>query len=198
MTQDKQDQFDQWVDQWDDAQKKGIFDEPEKSNSKSPKKVGSFFGLQQEPLPDASAHDAEYWDKVYELSNDYGSPVSDLDDDPHADHLEGDLIQEDVKVDAKDMAGAMRNSPNPIRPASMGKDQELDNPVSIGATYDVGDLEELEKVKLKLHSLIDKLNGLEANGQANGKLEQQIATLSKQIDEMSDNLNRNLPNQQGD
>lgn len=198
---DKYDQFNQWVDQWDKAQEEGIFDDGNPTPVPSSQTGNSsFFGYTNDNSTDqVKEFDAAYWDSVYALSKTY-SPDDDrqLDDDPHADHLSGELIQEDFEVDAKHMANTMLKSPNPIRPSSIGKDTDVHNPVSMGATYDVTDIEELEKVKIKLHGLIDKLNSLNGHGQSNAKLEQQIAALSKQIDEMSDNLNRCVPNPQGD
>ncbi|RDJ35287.1 MAG: hypothetical protein DWQ19_10760 [Crenarchaeota archaeon] len=198
---DQYDQFDQWVDQWDKAQEEGIFEKPETPHTPSAQSAdSSFFGYTNNLNADSSIEepDAHYWDSVYELSKDCGVEERKLDDDPHADDLDGDLIQEDIDVDPKYMADSMLKSANPVRPSSVGKDQDVSSPVSVGATYDVSDLEQLEKVKTKLHNLIGKLNGMEAVGKSDAKLEQQIASLSKQLDEISDSLNRSVPSQQGD
>jgi hypothetical protein len=198
---DRYDQFNQWQADWEKALEDGVFDDPNKAPVPSSQAgSSSFFGYNNSPEAQEKVKepDGAYWDSVYELSKLYSTDDRNLDHDPHADHLEGDLMQEEVEVDVKKMANSMIQSPNPIRANSFGKDQDLTNPISTGATYDIADLESLEKVKLKLHGLIDKLNGLEGNGQGGGKLEQQIAALSKQIDEMSDNLNRGVPSNQGD
>lgn len=111
---------------------------------------------------------------------------------------DSELIQEEVKVNPKDMAKAMVNSPNPIKPHTMGMDQDMTDPVSMGATYDVADLEQLNDLKVKLHGLLDKLNTMHGFGEATSKLESKIAEVQKQIDEISNGLSKGVPSQQGD
>jgi len=104
------------------------------------------------------------------------------------DVLSGDLIQE--KLDHKSVGQAIMDSPNPIQPTSVGVDQDIKNPNSMSATYSVGDLERLEGLKLKLHGLLDKLNTMEGLGKSATKLESQITSLNKQIDDLSDSLSK--------
>lgn len=196
MTYD--DNFDTWVDQWDKAVKSGLFDEP---NKQEPPKVNSqttqsnFFGqtnYNTESKP--SEPDTKYWNDVYKLSKEYGNDPNALDD-----YLNGDLLQEETQVDTKQFNKSMAYSPNPVRPSSVGKDQDIRNPVSVGATYDVADLEGLNNLKLKLHDLLSKLNSMEGRSlPGSPKLESQINALQRQIDELSDGLSKGIPSSQGD
>ncbi len=71
----RHDDFDKWVDQWEQAQKDGIFDEqPKKEDTFNPDDYATdFFGNTE--YPDSATIkdvDGEYWDKVYRLSNNQG------------------------------------------------------------------------------------------------------------------------------
>lgn len=113
--------------------------------------------------------------------------------------VDGSLIQEEVKTNPKDVAKALVNSPNVIKPSTIGVDQDMTDPVSMGATYDVGDIEKLNDLKLKLHGLLDKLNTLHGFGESTTKLEAKIAEVQKQIDEISNGLSKvSVPSAQSD
>ena len=187
------DDFEKWVDQWDAALKTGAFDTPKNQPMPSAQSAPeSFFGIRQSaPSADVKSDDARYWSDVYKLSRDFR-------DDDYLGGEDHEVIQEEVAVDTKKMAKSLSNSPNPIRPSSIGMDQDIRNPLSVGATYDVSDLTNLEALKVKLHGLLDKLNAMEGRGQSGAKLESQIQSLQRQIDEFSDNLATSVPSQQGD
>jgi len=189
-------QFDTWCNQWEEAMKKGTFETPNQGPNVSVQTADSnFFGMvNHNPSDSPKEPDTKYWSDVYSLSKEYGSDSQMLDD-----YLSGDLIQEEVAVDKKAFVKTMASSPNPIRPASVGMDQDVNSPLSVGATYDVPDLQNLETLKTKLHDLLVKLNSMEGKSQSGSpKLESQIQSLQKQIDELSDNLSRGIPSQLGD
>lgn len=182
-----------WVQKWDKAQEEGIFDKPEGPPAISKQTVTpDYFNLtHDETSEDAPLNecDSKYWSDLYELTKRYGENVV-------GDYLSGKL-NEAVSVDKKSMADSLLSSANPIRPSTVGNDKSLTDPVALGATYDVADLQKLEDLKLRLHGLIDKLNGFDTKGGSVTKLESQIESLQKQIDEMSNGLSK-VPSQQGD
>lgn len=195
---DDYDKFDTWCDQWEKAMKNGTFEAPPAAKSVNRQTANTnFFGVtNHNPSDKPSDPDGKYWNDLYSLSHEYASDSRVLDD-----YLSGDLqvMQEEVVVDVKKYTHSLANTPNPIRPNSVGMDQDIKNPISLGATYDVGDLEGLETLKTKLHNLLVKLNSMEGRSQTGStKLESQIQSLQKQIDELSDNLCKSIPSQVGD
>ena len=115
----------------------------------------------------------------------------------------GQLLTEQRKDDKMSVANAAKRiaqSANPIRVASVGKNQDL-NPQSLGLTFSQQDIEELAEMKVKLHTLQDQLNSFEGRGQNGKKFESQIETLKQKIDELSDAMTTGFPyslGQQGD
>lgn len=80
------DDFDKWIDQWEQAQKEGIFDDnpTKKEDTFNPEDYATdFFGNTEYPdnttIKDI---DGEYWDKVYRLSNHQGDSPDPLTEEP--------------------------------------------------------------------------------------------------------------------
>jgi hypothetical protein len=170
------DNFHKWCDQWQDAQAKGIFDTPKKDHVPSASNDGqSFFGGLNKKAPSENVKDvdAKYWNDLYNMSKDYGSTAM-IDD-----YLSGELMQESA------VAEKQKTTPNPVKVSSLGKDTDA---AAVGVHYNVDEFKGLEGLKIKLHGLLDKLNGMESKGQSPAKLESQIQALEKQIDELSNHL----------
>jgi len=170
------DNYLKWCDQWEAAQKSGLFEAPKKDHVPSAAlEPESFFGGFKKNAPSETVKDADgkYWNDLYRLSRDYGNSTDTLDD-----YLNGDLMQETVTEKAP-------KAPNPVTRATVGKDQ---NAAAVGVHYDVDNFQGLESLKLKLHGLLDKLNGMDSKGESTTKLETQIVALEKQIDELSNNI----------
>jgi hypothetical protein len=180
-------EFSKWVQQWDDAQSKGIFkdDTPQLPDLNKQSSDNSYFGMcNSHSTDDIPTNDSEYWRQVLAAS------------DPE---FKEEMLNENNKK-LGDMAKAIAQSPNPVRPHSLGKDQDL-TPQSLGLTYSEQDVEELAGLKLQLHALQDKLNTFECRGQNGKKFESQIQSLQKKIDELSTAMTQAFPNalgQQGD
>lgn len=184
--------FDKWCDQWQAAVDKGIFPEKKPEDNEN---VGSYFGfmnkeLVKKPITDC---DTKYWNDVHDLSRLYGQDPEIL-----CEYLRNRLHEEN-DVDLKSLAKDVADSPNPVRPTTVGMDQDITNPVSTGQTYSVDDLKSLDDLKTKLHDLLVKLNSNEGSGNSgSAKLETQIKNLQKQIDEFSDSLSKTgVPGQIG-
>lgn len=185
-----EDDFDSWKDKWDAALANGTFDKPEGPPviSKCDNQT-DFFNMSHddhdeysddEPLNES---DIKYWTRMHKETNRYDRNV----------------VKEEIAVDKKAFVKDMTSSANPVRASSLGNDNGVDNPKAFGTTYDVPDLQRLEDLKVKLHGLIDKLNTFDAHGQNGNKLENQIETIKKQIDEMSDGFGKSgVPSQHGD
>jgi hypothetical protein len=155
--------FDGWLDKWDAALQKGIFDAPSNppSTSKSTSDEG-FFGFRQDNHTDSIEKvDSEYWRAINSVA-DGGVEIQRLD--------EADAISV--------------NLPNPIRKSTEGKDQDL-GALQVGSTFSNEDLEELEEMKKKLHDLGSKAAEME-----NKDYSTQISAMIKKIDDLSDKLGR--------
>lgn len=184
-----------WADKWDKAVNDRVFD-----TSNQPPVVSKqvhtpdFFNVNVDHSEEDGSlnEDAKYWVDLYNKTNRFKRPTEKSIKSPSS-----QVIKENLAVDAKSMVNTMASSPNPVRASSIGKDNGEDSPVAVGTTYGVEEFEKLEDLKIKLHNLIDKLNGFDAMGKAS-KLESQIQSVKKQIDEISDGLSKSIPSQQGD
>lgn len=79
------DDFDKWIDQWEQAQKDGIFEDgPAKEDTFNPEDYATdFFGNTEYPDKSTVKNvDGEYWDKVYRLSNNEGDSPDPLTEEP--------------------------------------------------------------------------------------------------------------------
>ena len=173
-------QFELWIQQWEDAQK-GVMKPKEQP---APAKVDNYFGFQNEQPDIEVGQDSEEM-ATWKVLADMAAPPSER----------GQLLTEQGKSDKMAVADAAKRiaqSANPIRVASVGKDQDL-NPQSLGNTYSQQDIEELAEVKVKLHTLQDQLNSFEGRGQNGKKFESQIETLKQKIDELSDAMTTGFP-----
>jgi hypothetical protein len=148
---DERDTFNSWCDQWEKAQKKGIFKDAPKTRPPTPN-YEDFFGNYNQPKESQIEEpDAEYWQQVYQMSSHAGeSPdIADPEDeqeeeivgsgdepavlsdstlDPYADYQD----KEDTSTPARpkwnrkgleDIHNAIAKSPNPIYPNTKGPDQ---------------------------------------------------------------------------
>jgi hypothetical protein len=196
-----------WADQYQKAVEEGIFDKPDlgPSVSKQNQKT-DFFNMNididhtdnnqdndQDTETNALNEDAKCWSELFKLTNRWKRPSEGTIKQPST-----KVIKENLSIDTKSYTKDMASSANPIRPSSLGKDNGDGNPAAFGTTYGVNELEKLEDLKVKLHNLIDKLNGFDVSGQNGNKLENQIQSMKKQIDEISDGLSKSFPSQQGD
>lgn len=173
----EKDNFEKWSSQWEKALNSDEFKTVEKPAQEAPE---NFFGMKMaQPGEELNGDDVGYWNDLYEMIKYHGyrGPVFD-------EYMAKG--KKAVKKSEKVLTEAATLSPAPpISASSVGKDQDVTN---IDMKSDVGHLERLEALKVKLHNLIDKLNGFEANGQSGNKLESQIETIQKQIDELSNNI----------
>lgn len=158
----KQD-FDGWVEKWDDALRKGIFgDSPKLPSTCKNTSDESFFGLRNDNHTDSiEDSDATYWSAINSVA-DGGVDM--------------------VRLDESEVKST--NLPNPIRRSTEGKDQNLDSK-AVDATFDESDLLELEDMKKKLHDLESK-----AASNHEDDRRSQIEAMMKRIDALSDRLGR--------
>lgn len=165
-----QGQFDNWVDMWEKAQASGVFDNAPKPACPSRQTADvSFFGASEaNPTEGPSDFDAQYWNQIYSLSN----------------GEEPEMLHEDRNPNP--------HQPNPVDVASFGTDQDM-KPAPLGMTFDEEDLKKLEGMKMQLHELGDKLAGAMGKGDNFKKFETKIASLTKQIDELSSSMTRPYP-----
>lgn len=198
-----------WADKWQKAVEEGIFEKPEGQAPVISKQTNKsdYFNMnididhssnnqdnyEEDTENNSLNEDAKYWSKLFKMTNRWKRPSESSIKGPTS-----KVIKENLAVDTKSFTKDMVSSPNPIRPSSVGKDNGDGNPAAFGTTYGVNELEKLEDLKIKLHNLIDKLNGFDVNGQSGSKLENQIQSVKKQIDEISDGLSKSFPSQQGD
>jgi hypothetical protein len=200
------DDINKWADQYEKAQADGVFDDaPMPPGATKQTADVSFFGpANTKPTADINSVDATYWNKIKELSmSDDPTASFSLDSFSDNEELAGEedkLIQEQTKKEVLsipmdqplgDLAKTAADSPNPVEPPSVGKDQR--RRVTPNWT-DGQELRELDELKRSLYDLEVKLSGPDGLinsggvGQNNDKVEQQIEALKRDIDELSNTL----------
>lgn len=165
LERSKQD-FDGWVEKWDAALKKGIFEPPPGPSSTSKNTADhSFFGLRQDNHTDSiDASDADYWNAINSVAD--GGVDMRLDEE------------------VKSIDPPANQNPNPIRRETEGKDQDME-PRQLGKTFSDEDITELGEMKAKLHDL-----GSKAAEMGEKDYGAQIKAMIKKIDELSDKLGK--------
>lgn len=187
------DEFEKWVAIWEKASKEEEFKgvSVDKANDIN---LESFFGIITENKDnknvDSKSIDAKYWTDLLNLQTRYGNDKNVL-----SDYLKGKLTNEEVDLPTKDFAAAITKAANPIKPNSVGMDQDPKNLVSLGCTYTAEDLAKLEDLKKDMYDLITKLNQAELQGEDSKKLKTKSEELQKEIDELSDKMTRSVPQQ---
>jgi hypothetical protein len=176
----QKDNIDKWADMWDKAQADGIFPEAPEPQTVSPYTADdSFFGLQTtNPTEAPASPDTDYWNNLHQMN------------EPRKEELLRDATDlgqswTDPKTKGK------KYPPNPVKVDSGGKDQKL-KPKQLGVTFDEEDIEKVIEIKSKLHDLGSKLAADPHEG--NKKIESQIETLKKQLDELSSAMGYGIPN----
>jgi hypothetical protein len=162
----KQD-FDGWVEKWDAALKKGIFDAPSSppSTCKSTSD-DSFFGFRHDNHTDSiERSDSEYWRAIDAVASG-GVEMQRLDE---------------ADTGVAPLAGP---GPNPVRRGTEGKDQDME-PRQIGATFTKEELDDLDEMKKKLHDLHSKAAAMDDKDYSS-----QIQAMIKKIDDLSDKLGK--------
>lgn len=194
MKRDIREDFDTWMDQWDKAQKDGVFDDAAKPITPTPQNYADdFFGTHR-PAEKTSIRDvdAEYWNQVYKMSKGEDS----------FDHegMTGEpvTIQEDAPVDKKELVKTTKSDnksvanitddlgglANPVHASQRGHDKyDKVTPNWAGGE----DLVELHNLKVSLQELEDKVAS--APMQPDKKVLAQIKSLWTKINELSDSLN---------
>jgi len=184
----QRDDFDSWCDKWDKAQEDGVFDDAPSHFAPSQQTAQTnFFGaVDADPTADVDDVDAKYWNQVYHMSDHQGMAPGPLDADKDS------LLQEDKGSDVAKVANVIADSPNPIRPNTIGPDQDM-GPDSLGVTFNDKDLEQITEVKLKIHELEDKLNSLEGVGKKAKGVEGKIKGLREKLEDLSTALSHTAP-----
>lgn len=187
------DEFEKWVAIWEKASKEEEF-KGASVDKTSDINIESFFGIITEnkdnKTVDPKAVDSKYWTDLLNLQTRYGNDKNVL-----SDYLKGKLTNEEVDLPAKDFTAAITKAANPIKPSSVGMDQDPQNLVSLGYTYTAEDLAKLEDLKKDMYDLITKLNQAELQGEDSKKLKTKSEELQKEIDELSDKMTRTVPQQ---
>lgn len=176
---------------WDAAQDKGIFKDapkpPQPPQPRNPDAEDSFFGADFFGQNRSSEYDID--EPINEVDSKYWATVSRM-ADPTGKYIDPLMTEESVpsKENIKKSSEKMAGAHNPVYPASVGKDQDM----QVTQNWGVGGKEhfQLEDLKVRLEKLESKLNSLEATSDGPAKSTQdKIENLKKQIDELSDSLN---------
>lgn len=198
-------QLNNWADMYEKAQDSGVFEAAPKPHLPSPQtSQDSFFGLQQtNPTSDVNGVDSEYWSDVYHrIRDNRGNMAPDV-TQPDDDVLDGDLMQETLKLAGEDVQEAHTpeklekakdhpavkhaSAQNPTNPWTTGKDQRR----KVTPNWTEGEeLEELDKLKRSLYDLEVKLSGPDGlrEDKDNSEVISKLDKLKKDIDELSDAL----------
>lgn len=181
---EQKEQLDKWADMWDKSLANGTFDDaPGPPTPPSQTADVSYFGLvNTHPTDDINDVDTQYWNNLCSNSTSYVDPLE---------AAMPSVIQEaNGTVPPKEvgkLAEPIINSPNPIRPASVGKDQDMGKG-SLGVTYTPEEIEELAELKKKVHSLQDQMNTADGMGKKSSQYDAKIQAIKEKIDALSDDL----------
>ena len=159
--------FDGWLEKWDAALEKGIFEpSPTPPSTAQDTADHSFFGLRQDNHTDSiDKSDSDYWRAINAVA---------------------DGGVESQRLDEADtgVAPLASRDPNPVRRGTEGKDQDME-PRQLGVTFTKEDIEQLEDMKKKLHEFESKVAAMDGNDRS-----MQIKAMIKKIDDLSDRLGR--------
>jgi hypothetical protein len=203
------DNFDKWVDQWERAQKEGIFDDAPKPPVPTQNYAADDFFGNNRPQPGSTLRDvdANYWNKVYRMSAHMGeAPDITADEEEHDPSMQGEdlvTISEDAPVGGKkDFKLAPTTKPdgksvskitddlgglaNPVHASTRG----VDNNNRVTPNWAGGqEIIELHRMKEQLQKLEDKIAAdpmVENKGTK--RVLSQIDALWKKLDELSNTL----------
>jgi hypothetical protein len=169
-------ELDDFVNKWEDAIKKGLFDAPKIPEVNPQTSSNSFFGFTNtNPSDSPSLTDNEYWKAINSAADD------------HRNEIISEIINESEH----------KSSPsNPVSRDSIGCDQKM-TPQSLGATYSEEELEELTELKKELYDLESKLMTSMGFGDDKNqkKLESKIESVKEKIHKMSDSMGRAYKNE---
>lgn len=172
--------LEKYQDQWEKALKDGVFaDAPKEQRPGQGTMKPNWFGHSSVEDSEIEQEEAEDWENLYNMT------------DPDYKGEGEELIQEESEAPTdklKKAAIRTANSHNPVHPDSLGHDQD----VVVTQNWGFGgkEIEELAEMKIKLEQLESKLNAEEGLGGKKAKsISEQIKSLRKQIDGLSDSLN---------
>lgn len=194
------DDLNAWADQYQSAIDHGVFEDAPKPASPSPQTADtSFFGpVDSDPTDGPTDADAEYWQRLHEASAGMGGYVDPFEAFKKSQKAKAETEIQlentgDVKSDSAKIAQAIAQSPNPVKPGSIGMDQDIHDPGSLGQTFSTEQLTQLAELKVQLHDLENKLNAFDVEGKAVRGLEGKISGLKSRINNMSDEMGHSLP-----
>jgi uncharacterized protein YukE len=168
---DKVNQFNNWVDQWDKAIADGVFkDIPKeelKVNTEEPSTESFFGSLNINTNSAPSDEDVSYWNDLSHYSEDT-------------------ILNESKKV--AELSKKAANNANPVVLDTVGSDTK-NSPAKKGFASNKT-IEELDELKKKLHSLENEILNKEALGEDYKKLEKEMKKVYSIIDRVSDELNQ--------
>lgn len=168
-------EFDDFVNKWDQALEKGIFEKPNTPEVNPETASSSFFGFTQTNNTDSVAQtDQEYWNAINMAADDHDPKV---------------INESAVKEDHKSLPS------NPVSKDSVGCDQKM-SPQSLGLTYSEEELEKLTELKKELYDLESKLMTSMGFGDDKNqkKIESKIESVKKEIHKLSDEMGRAYKN----
>jgi hypothetical protein len=179
---DKVNQFNNWVDQWDKALADGVFKDIPKEELKvdtEEPSTSSFFGnLNINTNSRPSEEDVSYWNDLSNYSED--TILNEAKKAKKTEKVEQPKIADLVKKSA--------NNANPVIMDTVGKDTEK-NPAKKGFASNKA-IEELSELKKKLHSLENEILTKETLGKDFKNLEKEMKKIYSLIDKVSDKLNQ--------
>lgn len=203
--ENQKDQFQDYVNKWEDALKKGIFETPKNSNDK---KEDTFFDLiKKEPTLEFNPNDLEYWQKIQDMSVGNSNveiinEASKKEKQPKEAKPEKDskanfeLVDNSLKNDKEvnniiKKAKKLADNPNPVYQDSYGKDTTDESGktrVTSGFSADdrLPQLQDLYKALYQLEVKMSDKDGL--SEKLSKDMQKKITEVKKLISKISDSL----------
>jgi len=209
----QKDEFQDYVNKWEDALKKGIFETPRNPNGD---KEDSFFDMiKKEPKAEFNSNDVDYWNKIQDMDvNDanveiineenksykdkknkkskFKNPaVSDKNSAANFKTVDNSLANDKSKNNIKKKASKLGNNPNPIHHDSYGNDtRDESGKTRITAGFSADDrLPALQDLYKSLYQLEVKMSNKEGlNKKLSEKMQAKINKVKDSISEISDSM----------
>jgi len=206
----QKDEFQDYVNKWEDALKKGIFETPKNPNGD---KEDSFFDMiKKEPSTEFNSNDVDYWNKIQDMDvNDANVEIineakksqkikkskvkkqasSDKNSVANFKTIDNSLANDKSKNNIAKKASKLGNNPNPIHHDSYGKDtRDESGKTRVTAGFSADDrLPALQDLYKSLYQLEVKMSNKEGlNKKLSEKMQAKINKVKDSISEISDSM----------
>lgn len=205
--ENSKDIFQDYLNQWDEAVRKGIFNDPS-LKPQQPKEVSFFEGFKSKKVEEVlETNDYQDWTKIYKMSmgEDRVPLVTEAKKEPENKDSAANFkpVKESKKKDLKieKKAKDLANTPNPVQHPTYGadgRDPETGRTrVTAGFSAAAEDLDKIAELKKEIYKLEVQMSGKDGLDEKKIKsVQKKIQKLKDMVEEISDSFGGNFTNSQ--